>query len=207
MAQDDPLDGSRGVPADPEGFNPEARGLAADGPAADGRDWAPVRDDFLYSGMAQRRIAWKYGMTENTLRQRRRAEGWERVVPVQRLPTHPRPALRDGEPPTPTAKRRGRMVRRLFAVLDTKIAELEARMTGEDRAQSAADAERDARALTALARLYAKLVEMDEGGAAAGAGGRAGTGSQRTEKDGDDADRLRRDLADRLARLAFPGDP
>jgi hypothetical protein len=187
MTQDDPLDRTSGTPADPE--------------RPDDRDWEPVRDDFLYSGMAQRRIAWKYGMTEDTLRKRRRAEGWERVVPVQPLPKRRPPEPRAGEPPTPTEKRRARMVRRLFAVLDAKIAELEARMTGDDRAQNAADAERDARSLTALARLYAKLVEMDEG-----SGGGGATGSQANMKDGDDADRLRRDLADRLARLRRSGD-
>ncbi|WP_158008024.1 hypothetical protein [Methyloceanibacter superfactus] len=40
MTQDDPLDRSSGTPADPE--------------RPDDRDWEPVRDDFLYSGMAQR---------------------------------------------------------------------------------------------------------------------------------------------------------
>jgi hypothetical protein len=81
---------------------------AADTPASDtsaidssGIDWDAVRDDFLYSGMAQRRIAWKYGMSDEKLRQRRRAEGWERVAPCVPLPTR-RILPRDGEPPTPT---------------------------------------------------------------------------------------------------------
>lgn len=80
-------------------------------------DWEAVRHDFLYSGMAQRRIAWKHGTGDDTVRKRKRAEGWVRVVPVERLPTRRSTGPRDGEPPTPTQKRRAGLIRRLFAVL------------------------------------------------------------------------------------------
>ena len=81
------------------------------------------------------------------------------------------------------------------------MSEIETRMAENDgRPQSAAEAERDARNLNSLARLYAKLVEMDEAKAARGV-----PNDHKKTKDGADADRLRRDLAGRLARLQ-PGD-
>lgn len=39
-------------------------------------DWDAVRHDFLYSGMSQRRIAWKHGTTAGTLRKYMRDGGW-----------------------------------------------------------------------------------------------------------------------------------
>ena len=173
--------------------------LEEEGPAH-GVDWYAVRQDFLYSGMSQRRIAWKYGTTAGTLRKYMRAGGWERVAPVVRLPTRrPKPAA--GLPPTPTEKRRARMVKRLFAVLEAKIAALEARMTNTNESgpePSAADVERDTRSLNTLAQLYAKLVALDD------TNDRSGPASP--TKDDNDADRLRRDLADRLATLDRAGD-
>jgi hypothetical protein len=93
------------------------------------------------------------------------------------------------------------MVRRLLEALDKKLTLLETRMApdgGIDASgQSAADAERDARTLSGYARLYAKLVELDD---AARAGGKGKTDRSKPEAT-DDADRLRRDLALRLQRL------
>ena len=94
------------------------------------------------------------------------------------------------------------MVRRLLEALDNRLRLLEKRMAPDggfgETGQSAADAERDARTLSGLARLYAKLVELDDA-ARAGAIGRT-EGRSRPETS-DDADRLRRDLALRLQRL------
>jgi hypothetical protein len=63
--------------------------------------------------------------------------------------------------------------------------------------QSAADAERDARALIGFTRLYAKLIELDDAARAGGQGKTEGSKPEAT----DDADRLRRELALRLKRL------
>jgi hypothetical protein len=86
----------------------------------------------------------------------------------------------------------------LYQVLDVKLKEIETRMQqveGESAApQSSADAERDVRSLTALARIYSKLVELDE------AANRKGSGKAEAARS-DDADQLRRDLALRLERL------
>jgi hypothetical protein len=95
------------------------------------------------------------------------------------------------------------MVRRLLEALDNRLTLLETRMAPDaelgEPAQSAADAERDARALSGLARLYAKLVELDD---AARAGAKGNPDKSRPKPEAtDDADRLRRDLALRLQRL------
>ncbi|WP_108683222.1 hypothetical protein [Methyloceanibacter sp. wino2] len=167
-------------------------------------DWEAVHHDFLHSGMALRRIADKHGTTPANIAKRRDDRGWERVAPLVRLPTRRRP-LGNGLPPTPTEKRRGRIVKRLYNLLDAKMSEIETRMAENDgRPQSAAEAEREARNLNSLARLYAKLVEMDEAKAAQDKGARGGKDRKKTQ-DGADADRLRRDLAGRLARIQ-PGD-
>ena len=166
---------------------------------AHGVDWDAVRHDFLYSGMSQRRIAWKHGTTAGTLRKYMRDGGWERIAPLERLPTR-RLSPATGEPPTRGQKRRARMVKRLFAALEAKIAALEARMTNTNDSghESAADVERDTRSLNTLAQLYAKLVALDD------TNDRSGPPSP--TKDNTDADGLRRDLADRLARLDRAGD-
>ncbi len=196
MTQDDPL----GPGAAARG--PITPGAATSRDAADtsGVDWEAVRLDYLYSGLAQRRIAWQHGITAGTVSKHKCAGGWERVVPLKPLPTH-RPIRRTGEPPTPTEKRRATLVKRLFAVLDAKITALEVRMTNDETPQSAADAERDARTMTALMQIYTKLAALDD--AAREANENAGTDGARTD---DDADRLRRDLAGRLTRLSGGGD-
>jgi hypothetical protein len=198
MTQDEPS----GEGVSPQGVS--TRGAAKPAPDGRGIDWAAVRHDYLHSGMAQRRIAYKHGMSAEKLRRRRAAEGWERVAPCVPLPTR-RATPREGEPPTPTEVRRARLTKRLYAVLDKKMAELERRMAERKASpQSAADIERDARALTALMQVYAKLVAMDDAAQAANktANENAGNSGARTD---DDADRLRRDLAGRLERLG-PGD-
>lgn len=160
-------------------------------------DWDAVHDDFLYSGMALRRIADKHGTTPANIAKRRDAGGWERVAPLVRLPTRRRP-LGDGMPPTPTERRRGRIVKRLYNLLEAKMTEIETRMAdAAGRPLSATEVERDTRSLNALARLYAKLAELD------GAQEKRAAQTKKADnrKDGAHADRLRRDLAGRLARL------
>ena len=168
---------------------------------AEAIDWEAVHHDFLHSGLSQARIAERHGVSVSMLRKRRDEAGWERVAPVARLA---RPSGSSGGSGS-TEKRRGRIVKRLCKLLDAKMSEIETRMAENDgRPQSAAEAEREARNLNSLARLYAKLVEMDEAKSAQEKAARGGKDRNKTQ-DGADADRLRRDLAGRLARLQ-PGD-
>ena len=68
--------------------------------------------------------------------------------------------------PKPAEQLRRDMVRRLLEALDKRLTLLETRMAPDaelgEAMHSAADLERDARSLTSLARLYAKLVELDD---------------------------------------------
>jgi len=200
MTHDEPLD-EGGVATS----RASALSVATSGVARNGVDWDAVRHDFLYSGMAQRRIAWKYGTSDAKLRERREAEGWERVMPCVPLPTR-RVIPREGEPPTPTQQKRSRLTKRLYAVLEAKLIELEMRMAVRTEApDSAADAERDIRTMTGLMQFYTKLVAMDDAARAANKNADKNT-NENADMNGartdDDADRLRRDLAERLARLS-----
>ena len=194
MEQDDPQ---------PEG--------GADARAAhrDGTDWGAIKHAVIDGDWSLRRIAEAYGVGETTIRCRMQKEGWVRLVGTKPLPSGRRAGATPGVPKEKRAKpkkfRRRQMVQRLFQVLDAKLTEIEERMaagqSGEATA-TAADAERDARSLAALARLYAKLVELDE---AAKQGGR-GSKEESAKETSEDADRLRQDLALRLERLDRPGD-
>ena len=75
----------------------------------------------------------------------------------------------------------------------------------EDEGRSAADVERDARTLSAFARVYAKLVELD--GTRKPATEKRETESKPSQaRSSEDAEQLRRDLARRLELLDHSGD-
>ncbi len=172
-------------------------------------DWDAIKHAVIHGDWSIRRIAEERGVGETTIRSRMLREGWVRLVGTKPLPS----GLRAGAPGVPRKKRakpkrlrRRQMVQRLLQVLDAKLREIEERMAITDTEtaspQSAADAERDARSLNALARLYAKLVELDD---AARQGGQ-GRKQESAKETSQDADRLRQDLALRLERLDRPGD-
>lgn len=189
MDHDDPLD--RRARA-----RPRARCLR------DPIDWEAIEHDFIHGDWSIRRIAEKHGVSSTTVGKRAKTEGWVRLVGTRRLRTGPRPR-RPGVPmPKPrslAARRRAQMLRRLFGVLDARLTEIENRLAQADPAEtSAAEVEREMRSVNALARIYAKLVELDdadrESETKKGSETPAATRS-------DDADQLRRDLALRLERL------
>ncbi len=96
--------------------------------------------------------------------------------------------------------RRASIITRLYAALDHKMREIEHRIERASHAggeaMSAADSERDARTLTALARLFEKLSDLDTGTAAEA----APKGEAPADKE-IDADRFRLKIADRLERM------
>lgn len=204
-----PGDGASGDPAsgggaaiDDAGSDTAAAGIDADDtagatPSAGPVDWEAVRYDYQYCGMSQRWIAWKHGISRASFQRRKDKERWERIEPLARR-TSRVAQPKDGVPPTPTEQRRLRIVTRLYNLLEAKMSEFERRMEeAGGRPQSPAEAERDARSLNALARLYATLADID----AARETRAAGLKKPNDRKDGAHADRLRRDLAGRLARL------
>jgi hypothetical protein len=196
IGKDMEQDGARGA-GDAASIEREAR--------RDDIDWEAIKHAYLHSGWSIRRICAKHGSTYGTLRSRAKAEGWVRIVPMK--------SLRPGRPPrlpgTPKTKgttkderRRRAVTERLFKIVEAKLTEIEERMaiSESDRAlESAADRERDARSLAALARIYAKLVELDD--AAKKARGAEEDKQESAKETGQDADRLRQDLALRLKRL------
>lgn len=172
----------------------------------DARNWEGIEQAYVDGDWSLRRIAEAFGTTEYLIRKRANADGWIRRVGTKPLPSGRKPRA----PGAPKAKcataeerRRRNLVRRLLDVLDKGLMQVEARMAPDaetgGQPPSAADSERDARTLAGLARLYAKLVELDAG---AEGGGKAeqGQGALKPEAT-DDADRLRRDLALRFQRL------
>jgi hypothetical protein len=182
----------------------ETRPLAAN----TGIDWEAIKHAVLHSGLSYRRIAEKHGASEKTIANKARAEGWVRIVPLQRLPSgrKPRPPGAPA-PKRPTAKQlRRKMVQRLFAVLDAKLREIEERMVntaGEGGSPtSAADTERDVRAFGQLMRIYAKLAALDDAE-------REKKGDKQDNADLrtiEDADSLRREIARRIERLSGAGE-
>lgn len=95
---------------------------------------------------------------------------------------------------TNASVQRGDIVARLYAALDRKMKEIEERISAGGEGASAADAERDARTLTSLARLYEKLSEMEQ------AAEKASKKGEVSQKDMN-ADRQREEIAEHLERL------
>jgi hypothetical protein len=166
-------------------------------------DWAGAKHDFIHGDRSLDRIGRARGMSRTALVVRAKKEGWVRLVGTKPLKPGPKPRPPDEPKPKPTGQLRRDLARRLLEALDKRLMLLETRMAPDGELgvamQSAADGERDARTLTGLARLLAKLVELND---AARAGAKGGTDKSVTKPEAtDDADRLRRDLALRLQRL------
>lgn len=99
--------------------------------------------------------------------------------------------------------RRAGIIARFYAALDMKMREIENRIERASRSGAeelkAVDSERDARTLTALARLFEKLTELD--GAESGSGKNANREEDNLSGKEIDAERFRREIADRLTRM------
>jgi hypothetical protein len=88
-------------------------------------------------------------------------------------------------------------ISRLFLLLDAKLGLLEQRHHTDRDMSSSTDNEKDARAMMSLIRVYEKLVEIKErldGGGPDSGDHLKGSGS-------DEAEQIRRDLAQRIERL------
>ncbi len=196
MAQGDPLDRAGGEPARPD-------------PDYGAVDWDRIKHAYIHGDWSLERIAEAYGSSQRTIGGRAKRGGWVRLVGTKPLPrgrSARLPGTRRPKQPTADQLRRRKTIRRLLEVLDGKLQQLEDRMAqAPDAPQSAADSERDTRSLNALARLYAKLVELDDAAKPAAGKDRQGSDSDATARS-DDADQLRRDLALRLERLTQAGD-
>jgi hypothetical protein len=160
--------------------------------------WAEARA--LYEGqrLSSGKVASRYGVHHQTVLRRARLEGWRRP---------------DGGPPSQgatasfealTVAARRALVQRLYKAIDTKLKLMERRMHKQigsldgDKALSSADHERDARALGTIIKTIGQVKEMQADL------DRVAGGQPATAADAElfaEADRFRREIAERLARF------
>lgn len=100
-------------------------------------------------------------------------------------------------PGAAAANRHAAIIGRLYRAFDQKMREVEARLSAGGEGLSPADSERDARTLNSLARLFEKLTDLEGGDETRG----TGNGSSDPNAGEIDAERFRRDIADRLEKL------
>jgi len=183
----------------------------------DEETWASVRSAYADASVPLTEIAARFGLTHQRIAARARKEGWPPRDPARKRrggkgagPATARPAT--GETPPdgdaaagrapktgsrlPTRGARKSIVGRLYRAISLKLEHMEKRMaSGEIR--SAQDEERESRALATLINNFEKVTEAvaeldhDANARAAGA----------------DAERMRREIAERLERLGSSGTP
>jgi hypothetical protein len=158
-------------------------------PSYDDRDWASIARDYAARALTVEQIAALYDVSLRAIYHRARRDGWPRRI------AKPGNATRHRVP-------RADFGQRLINALDRRIADLETRRDAP--AGSVADAEREARTLNTLVRLYEKLRAAGYilGPAARKSAHMAASSSAApAAKDTDDPDGLRRELARRLETL------
>jgi len=158
-------------------------------------DWAAIEAAYAISEEKPAEIAERFGISRQKLQAQAKLRRWKR--PIAGIDGR---ALAEAE--EAEGARRHQIVERLFKALDEKMAQIERRIGQGAEPPSPQDSERDARALSALAGLYAKLVALDDVGKREERRGGMKPGGA---KAGRDADGLREDLARRLRRLHRSG--
>lgn len=187
-------------------------------------DWAAIRGRYEETQDRIQDICAEAGIDRSRFETRRKREGWRRKNPRPFPPLRKVSAEQTDAPlsspsersddaaqasraphiaprllATPAARRR--LLDRLVAAIDMKLEQLERRMTndlavGEDA--TATDHEREARAIGALIDNLEKITEIETG--LGNASGKSGSATPTTDL-ADEADRCRRELAERLHRL------
>ena len=160
-------------------------------------DWKKIERLVRTTKLSIYAISQRTGVAESTLRLHARRGEWR---PGLEPPPPPPPPI-ERAPRTPADARRA-LIQRFYKAIDTKLKQMEQRMKKEmqndDGIQSAADHERDTRAIGGLINQLAKISEYE-------------ADLDRPAGQGDDfaivaaeAERYRRELAERLARLIPP---
>ena len=159
--------------------------------------WADARRLFE-QGIARNEIAARMGVVAPTVNRRAQREGWRRHKPVRKPASRPR----SFESLTVAARRA--LVQRLYKAMDTKLKLMERRMTKqldaleEGNDLPSADHERDTRAFGAIIKNIEHVKEMQADL------DRVAGGQPATAADAElfaEADRFRREIAERLARF------
>jgi hypothetical protein len=160
-------------------------------------DWKKVERLVRTTDLSFYAIAERTGAARSTIRHRAAKGEWR--PGLKPLPP-PRPPI-ERTPRTPADARRA-LIQRFYRAIDTKLKQMEQRMKKEmqndDATQSAADHERDTRAIGGLINQLAKISEYE-----ADLDRSAGQGDDFADLAAE-AERYRRELAERLARLIRP---
>ncbi|MGE3699758.1 MAG: hypothetical protein AB7G08_13260 [Hyphomicrobiaceae bacterium] len=165
------------------------------------QQWAEARAHYEEHGLGPDAIAVRFGLHHRTVRRRIREDGWRRA----------------GEPPKEaqdaasfealTVAARRALVQRLYKAIDTKLKLMERRMLkqmvnlGKGSDLPSADHERDARALGTIIKTIDQVKEMQADL------DRVAGGQTATPADAElfaEAERFRREIAERLARFVPP---
>ena len=157
--------------------------------------WAAARAAYTAGALTVREIAENYGMGRSTLYKRIREEAWPHPAEAAEQHGSSRPAAEQGNQPS--------YVERLHHLLDKTLIELELSLLSGGL-RSTPERERDVRTLASVARLIEKLEAI---------GPKSDPASEAEQMEADE-DRMRAEIADRLARLrrlrdreaAGPGD-
>ncbi|HXG79589.1 MAG TPA: hypothetical protein VNJ31_09660 [Methyloceanibacter sp.] len=161
-------------------------------------DEARARNEYEHGYDSLAVIAARHGISRSTLLNRTKEGGWLRKHKPVKRPRRSQEEMRAERFERATRLLRQNIVGRLFVLIDQKLKEIEKRMQDQAASgtQSAADTERDARSFHLIMQVYGKVVELDEA-ARKNKTVRGGAAGMTKE----DADRLRRELAQRIARL------
>jgi len=165
--------------------------------------WAEARRLHETGGLSIAEIAARFGVQPQTVHKRARAEGWAPKAAGPRATAARKKVTRPRRPRTLVGRRE--LIQRLYAAMDTKLKLMEHRMKaqmknvgkGEDKT-SAADHERETRALGAIIKHIAQVKEMQADL------DRVAGGQPATAADAElfaEAERFRREIAERLARF------
>lgn len=168
-------------------------------------DWERVKQEFMFCTDPLDVIAERNGIGRGALTRHANAANWQRQVTTVQRPRRTKAELAEAGTESTRRALSKNLAARLYLAIDRKVQEIEMRMQqAEDEGRSAVDVERDARTLSALARVYAKLVELD--GAKKPATEKRETKKPSPARSSEDADQLRRDLVRRLERHDLGGD-
>lgn len=168
--------------------------------------WAAVRRAYADASVPLAEIARRHGLTPQRIGAKARKDGWTGREPARKPRTAAKPVAADNAPQRgrrralPTRGAQASLIGRLYRAISLKLEHMEKRMASGE-ARSAQDEERESRALATLISNFEKVTEavaeLDRDRDAARAAGTAGA----------DAERMRREIAERLERLGGGGAP
>lgn len=173
--------------------------------------WADIRRAYAEGSDSVAAIAGRAGVSASSIHRRARLEGWPRRVEAaaksRRKSSAAKGGARSGSQGAAKSRSRstakpGSVVKRLYRAIDLKLKRLEERMQSSDEL-SAADSEREARELSSMIRSFEKVTEV----AADIDKRRKPVASERKPVCPEDAERMRREIAERLERLHATGLP